>query len=243
VITHQNPPSLTKSEKRRVRKDVKETRTEHKIKRPLTPKTETQKYYLECLDNNSQVFAYGGAGTGKTYIASRYAIRKLVENKYEKLIIARPTVANRRHELGFLPGNLEAKLRPWLVPILSSFADEVSPSDIDRLKNLGKIEFLSFEHMRGRTFNDSVIILDEAQNCSYSDLKLFLTRIGENSLTIVNGDIDQIDISDSGLEKVIDLIYDYDLDVDVVEFTEEDVVRSKEAKVWVTAFNREKNKD
>lgn len=239
-MTQNSSVQLTKSEKRNVRKNAKEIRTEHKIKRPLVAKTETQKFYLECLNTETQIFAIGGAGTGKTYIASRFAIRKLVEGRYEKLIIARPTVAKKRHELGFLPGNLEAKLKPWLVPILSSFADEVSPADVDKLKNLGQIEFLSFEHMRGRTFNNSVIILDEAQNCDYSDLKLFLTRIGENSLTIVNGDIDQIDIPDSGLETIIDLIYDHDLSPAVVEFTEEDVVRSAEAKEWVTVFNKTK---
>jgi phosphate starvation-inducible PhoH-like protein len=241
-VVQDHSASLTKSEKRRVRRDAKDNRTEQKIKRPLTPKTETQKFYLECLNTETQVFAIGGAGTGKTYLASRFAIRKLVENKYEKLIIARPTVAQKRHELGFLPGNLEAKLRPWLVPILSSFNDEVSPADVDKLKNLGRIEFLSFEHMRGRTFNDAIIILDEAQNCTYSDLKLFLTRIGENSLTVVNGDIDQIDIPDSGLEKIIDIIYEHDLSPAVVEFTEEDVVRSANAKEWVGAFNKEKQK-
>lgn len=235
-----NSTSLTKSEKRNIRKNDRQSRTETKIKRPLVAKTENQRLYIEYLNNNTQVFAIGGAGTGKTYIASRFAIRQLVENKYERLIIARPTVAQKRHELGFLPGNLEAKLKPWLVPILSSFADEISPADIDKFKNLGKIEFLSFEHMRGRTFNDSIIILDEAQNCSYSDLKLFLTRIGENSLTIVNGDSDQVDIQDSGLEKIIDLIYDYDLTPEVVEFDENDVVRSKEAKEWVTVFNKDK---
>lgn len=241
-MSNQSSTSLTKADKRRVRKDVKQERTESKIKRPLVAKTETQKEYLDCLQNDSQVFAVGGAGTGKTYLASRFAIKKLVEGKYEKLIIARPTVAKKRHELGFLPGNLEAKLRPWLIPILSSFHDEVSPADVDRLKNLGKIEFLSFEHMRGRTFNNSIIILDEAQNCDYSDLKLFLTRIGEDSLTIVNGDMDQVDIPDSGLERIIDLIYEYDLSPAVVEFTEEDVVRSAEAKEWVGAFTKEKNK-
>lgn len=239
-MTQHSSVQLTKSEKRSIRKDVKETRTENKIKRPLVPKTETQKFYLECLNNNTQIFAIGGAGTGKTYLASRFAIRKLIEGKYDKLIIARPTVAKKKHELGFLPGNLEAKLKPWLVPILSSFTDEVSPADIDKLKNLGKIEFLSFEHMRGRTFNDAVVILDEAQNCDFGDLKLFLTRIGEKSLTIVNGDMDQIDIADSGLETIIDLIYDNDLSPAVVEFTEEDVVRSPEAKEWVTAFNKHK---
>lgn len=237
-----NPNSLTKSEKRRVRKDAKQERIEGKIKRPLIPKTDNQKFYLECLNTDSQVFAIGGAGTGKTYIASRFAIRKLVENKYERLIIARPTVSQRRHELGFLPGSLEAKLKPWLIPIISSFNDEISPADVENLQKIKKIEFLSFEHMRGRTFNNSIIILDEAQNCSFSDLKLFLTRIGENSLTIVNGDIDQVDILDSGLETVIDLIYEYDLSPAVVEFTEDDVVRSKEAKEWVTTFNKLKNK-
>lgn len=229
---------LTKSAKRSLRKIVKQEKVEQKTKRPLVPKTETQKDYLDSLNNSSQIFAIGGAGTGKTYIAARFAIKKLVEGKYEKLVIARPTVSNKRHELGFLPGNLEAKLRPWLIPIISSFTDEVSPADVDRLKNLGKIEFLSFEHMRGRTFNNSIILLDEAQNCTFNDLKLFLTRIGEKSLTVVNGDIDQVDINDSGLEKIIDLIEKFDLSPDVIEFTEEDVVRSKEAKEWVTAFSK-----
>lgn len=230
----------SKTEKRKSRKDVKVQVEEKKIRRPLIAKTKSQKTYISYLDTCNQVFAVGGAGTGKTYIAARSAFRKVLEGKYEKIIIARPTVAPTKHKMGFLPGNADMKLKPWLIPILSAFRDEASQAEIDILKNSGCIEFVSFEHMRGRTFKDSVVLLDEAQNCDFRDLKLFLTRIGENSLVIINGDTDQVDIEDSGLERIIDMIDRYKINAAVVLFDENDVVRSQTASEWVKAFSKVK---
>lgn len=228
----------SKPEKRKSRKDVKVQIEEKKIRRPLIAKTKSQKTYISYLDTCNQVFSIGGAGTGKTYIASRVALRKVLDGRYDKLIIARPTVAPTKHKLGFLPGNGDMKMKPWLIPILSAFRDETPQSEIDFLKNSGVIEFASFEHMRGRTFKDSVIILDEAQNCDFRDLKLFLTRIGENSLVIVNGDTDQVDIEDSGLDRIVDMIDRYKINAAVVLFDENDVVRSQTASEWVKAFSK-----
>ncbi|MEO7017971.1 MAG: PhoH family protein [Leifsonia sp.] len=230
----------SKSEKRLKRHEVKTVIEEKKFKRPLVAKTKSQKTYLSYLNTHRQVFSVGPAGTGKTYIAARVALRKVLDGEFENLVIARPTVSSPKHKLGFLPGNADMKLKPWLVPLMASFKDEASGAEVDQLKNTGKIEFASFEHMRGRTFKDSVIILDEAQNCDFRDLKLFLTRIGENSLVIVNGDMDQVDIPDSGLERVVDMITRYKINAAVVFFDENDVVRSETAAEWVKAFSKVK---
>lgn len=230
----------TKTSKRAKRKEDKHKVEESKTRRPLVAKTKAQKTYLSYLNTHKQIFSVGGAGTGKTYIAARVAIRKVLTGEYGRVVIARPTVSPSKHRLGFLPGNEEAKLKPWLIPIISAFKEEVSSGDYDLLKACGKIEFASFEHMRGRTFKDSVIILDEAQNCDYRDLRLFLTRIGENSLTIINGDTDQIDIEDSGLERIMNMIPKYNINAAVVLFDENDVVRSEQAAEWVKAFSKVK---
>jgi phosphate starvation-inducible PhoH-like protein len=206
--------------------------------KPLTAKTETQDDYIDSLNTASQVFAIGPAGTGKTYIPSRMAARKLKAREIEKIYIARPTVSHKRHQQGFLPGKLEQKLAPWLVPLLEAIKDEVNPKTLDDWMNTKQVEFLSFEHLRGRTLRDCWVILDEAQNCTLGDLKLFLTRKGENSVYVVTGDIDQVDIEDSGLGPIVQMIDQYDLTPDIIEFDETEVVRSEDAKEWVQAFKR-----
>jgi phosphate starvation-inducible PhoH-like protein len=204
----------------------------------LIPKTENQKDYLDSLNEADQIFAVGGAGTGKTYVAGRFAIRKVLDNAFYRVIVARPTVSQLHHKLGFLPGDANDKLEPWMRPIWDAFAAEAQVSTIDQLKHQGRIEIVAFEHIRGRTFDDAIVILDEAQNCTLLDLRTFLTRIGENSKLIVCGDMDQCDIDNPGLTTVIDMIEKYDIDADIIEFTSEDVVRSKTAKEWVKAFER-----
>lgn len=226
----------SRSERRKQRKEVKSIEEEKKKKSPLVAQTVSQKTYLSQLKKSDQVFATGSAGTGKTYIASRVGLRSILEGHHDRIIICRPTMADPRHRMGFLPGNLDAKLKPWLVPILRAFKDEASQTDIDKLKNEGRIEFPSFEHMRGMTFDDAFVILDEAQNCTFTDLKLFLTRIGKNSKVVVNGDLDQFDIQDSGLQKIMDMITKYSLSASVIIFDENDVVRSEIAAEWVKAF-------
>lgn len=210
--------------------------------KPLVAKTETQAEYLESLETASQIFAIGPAGTGKTYIPARVAARKLKQNEIEKIYVSRPTVSHKRHQQGFLPGKLEQKLAPWLVPLLDAMKDEVNTKTLDDWMNTKKVEFLSFEHLRGRTLRNCFVILDEAQNCTFGDLKLFLTRKGEDSIYVVTGDVDQVDVEslglESGLEPIVAMIEEYDLSPDLIFFTEEECVRSEDAKEWLHAFSR-----
>lgn len=231
-------PASEKAQRRASRKAVKKART--RPQSTLIPKTQTQADYIESLNVCNQVFAIGGAGTGKTYIAARYAIAKVLNNEFYRVIVSRPTVAQSRHRLGFLPGDSNEKLAPWMRPIEDSFAAEAQVSTLDQLRHQGRIEIVAFEHIRGRTFDDAIVILDEAQNCTLHDLQTFLTRVGERSKVIVCGDTDQCDIEDSGLETVVNMIEKYDIDADIIEFTEDDVVRSDIAKEWVTAFAKVK---
>ncbi|MBB5277779.1 phosphate starvation-inducible PhoH-like protein [Rhizobium rosettiformans] len=209
--------------------------------KPLVAMTPTQADYIDSLTNASQVFAIGPAGTGKTYIPARIAARMLKQKQIEKIYIARPTVSAKRHQQGFLPGKLEQKLAPWVVPIFDAIKDEVNPKTLEDWQKNGQIEIVSFEHLRGRTLRDCFVILDEAQLCTYADLKLFLTRKGESSTYVITGDLDQTEdevIPDSGLGIVVDMIERFDLSPDLIEFDESEVVRSADAKEWVTAFKR-----
>lgn len=225
---------LSKSQKRKARKQKKKQK---KVFTPFYPLNDSQKFMFDSLQSSTQLFAVGAAGTGKTYISARYAARQLLMGKTEKVIICRPTIGPSGHNLGFLPGSLNTKIRPWLVPLLDAISDDISLSQIDQLMGKGELQFLSFEHMRGRSLNNCIVILDEAQNCTLHDLHMFLTRKGENTQYIINGDPSQCDISNSGLEIVLNLIERYDISADIIEFDENDVVRSKDAKEWVRAFS------
>jgi phosphate starvation-inducible PhoH-like protein len=192
---------------------------------------------LDSLKTASQIFAIGEAGTGKTWLTSRIAMQLLKAGKIDKIYVSRPTVAAARHKQGFLPGKLEQKLAPWLIPVMEAFKDEVSANELDRYCKEGSVEFVSFEHMRGRTFKNAFVILDEAQNCTFGDLRMFLTRKGENCTYVVTGDPSQVDIPDSGLDTILDIIEEHDIDADIIEFLPEDVVRSVHAGEWVKAFS------
>lgn len=248
---HQPAPSdeLEKFLTRRERKQLKKRKgkvasPQMDIKpgyKPLVAKTATQADYIDSLETSTQIFAIGPAGTGKTYIPARVAARKLKQKLIEKIYIARPTVSAKRHQQGFLPGKLDQKLAPWLVPILDAIKDEVNPKTLEDWMNTKQVEFVSFEHLRGRTLKNCFVILDEAQLCTFADLKLFLTRKGENSVYVVTGDLDQTEdevIPDSGLGPVVDMIVMYDMTPDLIEFDETEVVRSEDAKEWVQAFKR-----
>ncbi|UTC29873.1 phosphate starvation-inducible protein [Bajunvirus bajun] len=231
-------PKAAKRQAKRADKTAKSLPPGHL--KPLVAKTEKQKRYIQALTNGDSAFAVGGAGTGKTYIAGRKAARALVEGRVEKIILTRVTVSSPRHALGFLPGKLEQKMAPWIQPMIDGIRDEVSPATLEQWTAAGKFEVVAFEHMRGRTFRDSFVILDEAQNATYGDLQLFLTRIGENAQVVVTGDMDQIDIRDSGLERILNLCDQNDVPMHIIEFGEEDVVRSPMAKAWVKAFGADK---
>jgi phosphate starvation-inducible PhoH-like protein len=234
------PISLSaKAVRRRERKAAK--RTENSAASALVPRSENQGKLLHALARHPVVFAIGPAGTGKTYVPARFAMRKLMTagSGIDSIIISRPTSSPKRHQLGFLPGNAAAKMKPWLVPIMDGFRDENSQAQTDKMMAEGKIEVVPFEHMRGRSFHNAVVLLDEAQNCSLSDLELLMTRTGEDSLVVVSGDHGQVDIEDTGLLRCARMIEKHGLDAALIEFDWRDVVRSKVAAEWVKAFAKE----
>lgn len=210
--------------------------------KPLEPKTAKQAEYIKYLQSGKSVAATGGAGTGKTYIAARVGARGLIEGRFDKIVLCRVAVSKPKHAMGFLPGKIEDKLKPWLVPVIDGLRAEVSAGTLEEWKNKGMFEVVAFEHMRGRTFTNAFVIMDEAQNADFGDLKLFLTRTGANSQIVMTGDMDQIDIPNSGLSEVIEMILDYDVPVEVVRFTSADVVRSPLAKAFVVAFEKHADK-
>lgn len=245
ATTRTEPPPAPISRKARIRaerrlarkrQDAEKAESSH---RPIVARNESQRRYLAALHHADQVFAVGSAGTGKTYLAVRYAAQLFKAGKIGALKFARPQASRERHRSGFLPGDLGKKLSPWFAPILDALREEFSQAQIDKLIQSGAIEFLSFEHMRGRTFRDCYVILDEAQNCDWFDLKLFLTRIGEDSRLTVCGDQSQSDVADSGLTRVVALIERERVTAEIIVFDENDVVRSGIAGEWVRAFAAE----
>lgn len=209
----------------------------------LQPRNQKQSDLLCALGSFPIVVAIGPAGTGKTYVTARWAMQRLLTPSSGKtrIVITRPTEAPRRHRQGFLPGGSDKKLAPWLIPIMDGFKAETSAANIAKLMLNGSIEIVPFEHMRGRSFDESIILLDEAQNCTFSDIELFTTRIGEDSTMILSGDPYQDDLRDQGLESGLvpfwRMVPTYQLDVGRVAFSVDDVVRSGPAAALVKAFH------
>lgn len=207
-------------------------------KEPLKALTKRQGEYIKAVYTGSQVFTLGPAGTGKTYIAAMIAADMLAEGKIEKIVLSRPAVGVDE-EHGFLPGNIQQKIAPWIVPFTEVMQKRLGKDRFRQAMSSGEIEVVPIAYMRGRTFNNALVFLDEAQNTTYSQIKMFLTRIGENSKVIVNGDIRQTDLEGtSGLAAVLAMISTYELPIPVVEFTNEDVVRSGICKLWTAAFEQ-----
>ncbi len=240
----ERPPQKTKAQARAERRADRKAKG-HTNAPPLKPKTETQADYIDILRAGESAFAVGPAGTGKTYIAARIAAQQMIQGKIDKIIVSRVTVSSPRHAIGFLPGNIDAKMKPWLTPVIEGIRAEVSGNTLDEWKQQGRFEIVPFEYMRGRTFENAFVILDEAQNACFADLELFVTRTGEGTQIVICGDHSQIDIPNSGLEDILSLAEEYEI-MDVIEFTEDDVVRSKLAKAWVkaiAAYKRQQTND
>jgi phosphate starvation-inducible PhoH-like protein len=207
--------------------------------RTIRAKTLNQKSYVDAIDENTIVFGIGPAGTGKTYLAVAKAVQALQSKQVTRIILTRPAV-EAGERLGFLPGTLSEKIDPYLRPLYDALHDMVDPDSIPRLMTSGTIEVAPLAYMRGRTLNDAFIILDEAQNTSAEQMKMFLTRLGFGSTMVITGDVTQIDLptgTASGLRVVRDILTDVE-DVAFCELTSTDVVRHKLVGQIVDAYGR-----
>ena len=204
----------------------------------VAPKTVNQKRYVDSIRGNTITFGIGPAGTGKTFLAVALAAAALSRREVNRIILTRPAV-EAGERLGFLPGDLMAKVDPYLRPLFDALHDMLEPDRVSQHLERGVIEVAPLAYMRGRTLNDSFIILDEAQNTSPEQMKMFLTRLGFNSRMVVTGDITQIDLpreQESGLVVVSDVLQHVD-GIEFVRFGEEDVVRHKLVQRIVAAYN------
>lgn len=209
----------------------------------LTAKTTKQKEYLEVSSRLEMVFSIGPAGAGKTLLAVSSALKALKDHKVDRIVITRPIV-EAGERLGFLPGDLQEKVNPYLRPIFDSFTSLLGADTFVRLWDSGVIEVAPLAYMRGRTLANSFVILDEAQNTTQEQMKMFLTRMGEGSKCIITGDVTQIDLpakTPSGLLQAIDILKDVD-GIGFVTFTDVDVVRHELVRKIVKAYEAAKEK-
>jgi phosphate starvation-inducible PhoH-like protein len=205
----------------------------------IRPKTLNQKRYVDAIDKHTVVFSIGPAGTGKTYLAVAKAVQALQNKQVNRIILTRPAVEAGEH-LGFLPGTLSDKIDPYLRPLYDALHDMLDPDSIPRLLTAGTIEVAPLAYMRGRTLNDAFIILDEAQNTSMEQMKMFLTRLGFGSKMVVTGDITQVDLpggTRSGLRVVRGILDKVD-DITFCNLTNHDVVRHKLVGRIVAAYDK-----
>jgi phosphate starvation-inducible PhoH-like protein len=205
----------------------------------VAPKTVNQKRYVDSIRNNTITFGIGPAGTGKTFLAVAHAAAALSRREVNRIILTRPAV-EAGERLGFLPGDLMAKVDPYLRPLFDALHDMLDPDRVSQHLERGVIEVAPLAYMRGRTLNDSFIILDEAQNTSPEQMKMFLTRLGFGSRMVVTGDITQIDLpreQASGLIVVSEILQGVE-DVEFIRFADEDVVRHKLVRRIVAAYDR-----
>jgi phosphate starvation-inducible PhoH-like protein len=207
--------------------------------RTIRPKTANQKHYVDAIEDNTITFGIGPAGTGKTYLAMAKAVAALQTKKVNRIVLTRPAV-EAGESLGFLPGTLSEKIDPYLRPLFDALHDMIDVDSIPRLIQTGVIEVAPLAYMRGRTLNDSFIILDEAQNTTPEQMKMFLTRLGFGSKMVVTGDVTQIDLPNgakSGLRVITDILQDID-DIAFMELTAEDVVRHRLIGDIVKAYEK-----
>ena len=210
--------------------------------RPVKPKTLGQKKYIDSIKQNTIVFGVGPAGTGKTYLAVAMAVNAFRAKEITRIILTRPAV-EAGEKLGFLPGDLQQKVDPYLRPLYDALFDMLGAESFQKYQEKGNIEVAPLAYMRGRTLDDSFIILDEAQNTTPEQMKMFLTRLGFNSKIVVTGDITQIDLPDgkkSGLVEATKILKNVD-DIQTVRFSEKDVVRHRLVMDIIKAY--EKNEE
>ena len=205
----------------------------------IVPKTEKQKELLDALKASSQVFILGPAGTGKTYVTATYAADLYTTKEIDKIVITRPHVAVGK-ELGYLKGDLQEKTMPWALPVLDVLEKHLGKGTVETGIKNGNIETAPLALMRGRSFDNAFIIVDETQNITTHELKMLLTRVGEDTTIVLNGDVQQSDLKEAdGLSKVIHLAKKHMLPVPIIEFGVDDIIRSDICAQWVKVFMKE----
>ena len=210
-------------------------------RRTVQPKSANQRRYIEAIEKHDMVFGIGPAGTGKTYLAVAMAISALLAKRVNRIILARPAV-EAGERLGFLPGTLQDKIDPYLRPLYDALYDMLDPEKVDRYLEKNVIEIAPIAFMRGRTLNDSFVIMDEAQNTTSEQMKMFVTRLGFNSKAVITGDVTQIDLPNarrSGLVEAIDILKPVD-GLAFVYFDESDVVRHHLVQRIIRAYDEHK---
>lgn len=221
---------------------TRRTRTKHDEKKQpihLVPRNDRQQQYLEALKGSDQVIVFGPAGTGKTYCVATFAANQYHLKNINKIVITRPHVAVGK-DIGYLPGTLEEKCAPWALPVVDVLERHLTKGVVETgLKNQN-IEVAPLALMRGRSFENTFVIVDEAQNITLPELKMLVTRIGEGSKLVLNGDIQQSDLKEAdGLSKITHYAKKHMLPIPIIEFTIDDVVRSDICKAWVEVFTKE----
>lgn len=212
-------------------------------KKLISPRTATQAAYLRAIDENELVFGQGPAGTGKTYLAVAKAVERLVNGQVDRIILSRPAV-EAGEQLGFLPGDMREKVDPYLRPLYDALFDMLPDKQVEKRLESGEIEVAPLAFMRGRTLSNAFVILDEAQNTTAVQMKMFLTRLGENSRMVITGDLSQVDLprgTRSGLRDAIDVL-DGVKGVGFIRFNEKDVVRHPLVTRIVHAYQGEEAK-
>jgi phosphate starvation-inducible PhoH-like protein len=209
--------------------------------RRIFPRGKQQATYIRQMSTRDLIFSVGPAGTGKTYLAVAHALMELLSRKKRKLVLTRPVVETGE-SLGFLPGDLTQKLAPYLRPLYDAMEDLVDPDLLERLRNNGQLEVAPLAYMRGRSLKNCYIVLDEAQNTTIEQMKMFLTRLGEGSRAVVTGDLTQVDLPSpgrSGLVHAVRVLRNVD-EIAVTEFSSDDVVRHPLVKKIIDAYESDK---
>ena len=212
--------------------------------RPITPRSENQLQLVKSYRANDMVFAVGPAGSGKTYTAIALAVGALKNREVKRIILTRPAV-EAGERLGFLPGDLKEKLDPYLQPLYDALNDMIPPAKLQKFMEEGVVQIAPLAYMRGRTLDNAFVILDEAQNTTLPQMKMFLTRMGRNAKFIVTGDLTQIDLpkkSDSGLKRTVDMLEGID-GIGIVEFDSKDIIRHSLVSRIVRAFDGKGDND
>tara|TARA_R110000803_G_scaffold9176_4_gene29195 strand:- start:578 stop:1282 length:705 start_codon:yes stop_codon:yes gene_type:complete len=206
----------------------------------IVAKTVKQQDLLTALAGSRQVFILGPAGTGKTYVTATFAADLYTTKKIDKIVITRPHVAVGK-ELGFLKGDLQEKTMPWALPVLDVLEKHLGKGTVETGIKNGNIEMAPLALMRGRSFDNAFIIVDETQNITTHELKMMLTRVGEGTTIVLNGDVQQSDLKEAdGLSKIIHLAKKHMLPVPIIEFGVDDIIRSDITAMWVKVFMKEK---